>query len=374
MPHSDRAALDGFFAELRRAWRMAGPPSYQDFEDLSMRVAAGAAKPSDRLLSRSTTQGILAGQRAQLPKWRWVARFHTVLRVAAEQAGADPRTLGTLADWKQQYEAAWNATAARPRLARAARGDTVTAGSGTGCASGTGRASGRPRAAGRATGLLVSEEDADRNPELTELLRAVGQDWWHDYRDLVPDWLGVYLSLEPAASLIRAYETTLVPGLLQTEDYAAAAIKLSWLASDRATVARLVELRMRRQQFLHRPGAPRLWVIIDETAVRHRLGGAKTMRRQIRHLIDVSQQPNIRIQVIPLDTSVHAVAGGPITFLRFPAANLPDAVYLEQLTGTVYLPHQGVVNHYRNVLSRLGIEALSPAETTILLRDVLMEI
>jgi hypothetical protein len=353
MYYRDRAALDGFFAELRQVWTLAGPPSYQDFEKLSMKVK-GPAGADGEWLPRSTTQDILSGRRRQPPKWRWVARFIMVLRVAAEQAGVNPDKLGTLAEWKQKHEAVRAALAASREFALAAGGD------------------------GALTAGLTTSAECDpewvRDPELAALLRTVGQDWWHEYRDLVPDWFGAYLSLEPAASLIRAYETMLVPGWLQTEAYAETAIRLSWITLNPAAVSRLVEFRMRRRQILARPDAPKLWVIIDETAVRRRLGSANTMRAQISHLIRVSQQRNITVQVVPLETSVHALAGGPITFLRFPRSDMRDVVYLEQLTGALYLPRQGDVSHYMSVLSGLAIEALSPAETTDFLREVLLDI
>jgi hypothetical protein len=369
MPH-DRAALDGFFAELRRVWTMAGPPSYEDFKKLSTKVKgpAQAGGPWVDVLSRSTTQDILAGRRHHPPKWQWVARFLTVLRAAAAEAGVDPDSLGTLAEWKKRHEAACAAVASMSQMARVAGGGHVQASGST-----TSPEYGRARVPRQATGPVLDEEDAHPDTTLASLLRTVGREWWHDYRDLVPDWFGAYLSLEPAASLIRAYDTTLVPGLLQTEAYAEAAIRIASLTSDQAAVRPRVELRMRRQQLLNRPDAPKLWVIIDEAAVRRRFGSAKTMRGQITHLIEVSQQPNITVQVIPLDTSVHAVAGGPITFLRFARSHLPDVVYLEQLTGALYLPSQGDVSHYITVLGRLAIEALEPAATADFLREILLE-
>lgn len=311
----NRTAMDGFIAELRRAWTMAGPPSYEDLRKLSTRVDGPSRDgPSRSVLSRSTTQDILAGHRQHPPRWQWVARFVTVLKAAAAEAGVDPECLGTRAEWKQKHEAAFAAPA-----------------------------------------------EPGNEPEK--------RDWWHEYRDLVPDWFATYLSLEPAATLIRAYETTVVPGLLQTRDYAEAAIRVSSRGLGEEAIRRLVDLRMRRQRILFRPDAPRLWVCIDEAALRHRLGSAETMRGQISHLIDMARRPNIAIQIIPLDTSINAMAGGPIGFLRFSRADVPDLVYLEQLTGALYLSRSGDVSHYMTVLDSLGIESLSPAESVKLLTE-----
>lgn len=366
MPDRDRAALDNFIADLRQVWTMAGPPSYEEFRKLSMRVKGPAE--ADRLwLFRSTTQDILAGRRQQPPKWRWVARFITVLRVAAEEAGVDPNNIGRLEEWKRKHEAVCRATITEPWPVQAAGGTVLMPDF-------AGRTRGGTRAPGRMTSMLLDEKDAARDPELATLVQAIGQNWWSDYQDLVPDWHRAYLSLEPAASLIRAYETTVVPGWLQTEEYATAALELSRLTLDQPTIARLVELRMHQQQFLVRESGPKLWIVTDETVVRRRLGGRETMRAQVRHLIEVSQRPNITIQLIPSDTSVHAVAGGPITCLRFPSSDLPDVVYLEQLTGATYLLHSRDVSHYRQVLNRLGVEALPPEATRDYLGEILAEI
>jgi hypothetical protein len=363
MPHGDRAALDGFIDELRRVWVIAGPPTYQDFEKLSMKVS-GPAETGGMCLPRSTTQDVLAGRRQQPPKWRWVARFITVLRVAAAEAGVDPGCVGTLVEWKRKHLGACTAfSAAEPAQAA---GDDPAAPAITGPL-------GRPRGARPGTGLLLADREAGTDLALAALLRAAGQDWWRGYRDVVPGWRGAYLSLESAASQIRVYDTSLVHALLQTQEYAEAAIRISAPDLSQASVARLAELRMHRQQMLARPEAPALWAIVDETAVRRRLGDAQTMRAQIRHLIEISHQPNITIQVIPSDTSVHAVAGGPITFLRFPRTDLPDVVYLEQLTGALYLSRKEDVSHYMTVLGGLAIEALEPAETTDFLREILMK-
>lgn len=374
-PHSDRAAVDGFITELRRVWKMAGPPSYQDFEKLSMKVK-GSAEAGGMYLPRSTTQDILAGRRQQPPRWRWVATFITVLRMAAAEVGVDPGSLGTLAEWKEKHEAACAAVAAATQLAHVAGGGPAVA-----PGSAADPEYGDTRIPRQASGLVSCEDDIQRDAALASLLRTVGQQLWHDYRDFVPGWLGAYLSLEPAASLIRVYDTTLVPELLQTEEYADAAIRttLQRLGQSaqrlgKAAVSRLVELRMRRQQLLIRPDTPLLWAIIDETVLRRRLGSAETMRAQIRRLIEISQKPSVTIQVIPLGIRIYTVVGSPITFLRFPHADSPDMVYLEQLTGALYLTCERDVSPYREVLEYLGIEALNPFASTDFLRKVLLEI
>ncbi len=327
----------------------------------------GPAEVGTEWLSRSTTQDILAGRRRQPPKWRWVARFITVLRVAAQEAGVDPERIGTLAEWKGKHEIACAATTADQGLACAAGKEALASDF-------AGRRREAACASPRAASLLLDGEGARRDPVLEELLRTAGQDWWCEYGDLVPAWLRTYLSLEPAARLIRAYEPMLVPGWLQTEAYAAAAIRLTRPDLGRPAINRLVELRMRRQEFLARQDDARQWVIVEETAVRRRFGRVKAMRTQIKHLIEVSEQASITIQVIPVATKVHAVAGGPITFLRFPSSRLPDVVYLEQLTGALYLLRSDDVAHYMGVLSALGVQALQPAATRDFLREILMEL
>jgi hypothetical protein len=367
MTQGDHSAVEGFFAELRRVWEDAGPPSYTEFEKLSKRVK-GPADGEAQWLSRSTTQHILAGRRSMPPKWQWVSRFITVLREAAKEVGVDPARIGDLQEWKQKHEAVRAAMAA-PELARAAGQDHPSALSTW--------PSGRPdpaRTPRKTSSFLPNEPALLRDQQLADQPRALRQDWWHEYRDLVPEWLGGYLSLEMAASLIRTYDTTLVPGLLQTEAYAAAVIKLASCTTGGAIVQRLVELRMHRQQRLVDADGPMLWAILEEGAVHYRFSDAKTMRAQIRHLIELSDLPNVTIQIIPANNNRYVITPCPITVLRFPLPGMPDVVYLEQLTGAVCLPYLGDADNYRSVLGYLSIEALTPAKTTGFLYQILREI
>jgi hypothetical protein len=368
MTRGDHSAAEGFFAELRRVWEEAGPPSYAEFEKLSKRVK-GPADGEAQWLSRSTTQHILAGRRSMPPKWQWVSRFITVLREAAKEVGVDPARIGDLREWKQKHEAVRAAMAA-PELARAAGGDRLLA-----LSTWPGRRPNPARTPRKTTSFLPNETELRRDLRLADQLRAIRQDWWHEYRDLVSERLGACLSLEMAASLIRTYDATLVPGLLQTEEYAAAVIRLASCTTGGAAVQRLVELRMHRQQRLVEADGPRLWVIFEEGAVHYRFGHTKTMRAQIRHLIEVSELPNVTIQIRPANNRYqYFLTSCPITILRFPRIEMPDLVYLEQLTGPVYLPYLGDADNYLAVLDYLTIEALTPAKTAGFLYQILREI
>jgi hypothetical protein len=197
-------------------------------------------------------------------------------------------------------------------------------------------------------------------------------DWWRAYRDVVPDWFGPYLSLEQAASIIRGYEAQFVPGLLQTEDYARAVLRLGHGDAPAAEVERRVGLRMKRQQLLRRPAAPRLWVIIDEAALRAVVGGTATMRAQLRHLTEVAELPCVSIEILPSRTG-HAAPGGPLTILRFPEDEIPDMVYLEQPSGAVYVDKLADIDRYRHIMNSLSVQAEPPTATTMILHQIIRE-
>jgi hypothetical protein len=131
---------------------------------------------------------------------------------------------------------------------------------------------------------------------------------------------------------------------------------------------------MARQEILTRPGAPKLWAVVDESALRRPLGGSEVMRAQIEHLIRVSELPNLVLQVLPFHVGGHAAAGGPVTILRFPQPDLPDIVYLEQLSSAVYLDKPGDVDNYTAVLDRVAVTAEPCAGTVSFLEQIAKEI
>jgi hypothetical protein len=216
--------------------------------------------------------------------------------------------------------------------------------------------------------------EAERAALLTLARQASTPGWWHQFADVLPSWFQPYLGLEAAASLIRTYEVQFVPGVLQTADYARAVILLGHADSSEADINRRTELRQVRQQILRRPNPPQLWAVIDEAVLRRPMGGPDVMRAQIETLVEASKVPNIQLQIIPFNTGGHAAAGGPFAILRFPEPELPDVVYVEQLTSAQYLDRREDVNHYAITMERVCVEAEPPYHTAGILEKILHEI
>jgi len=212
-------------------------------------------------------------------------------------------------------------------------------------------------------------DEKERETVRALAIRANSPGWWHDYADVLPNWFDSYVGLEEAASQIRAYQVQFVPGLLQTEDYARAVIMLGY--SNPKEINRRVKLRMARQAVLTKPDPPSLRVVLDEALLMRPIGGPRAMQAQLRHLIEMSQRPNVTIQVIPFKAGGHAAAGGPFSVLRFAENELPDVVYLEQLTSAQYLDKPDVVERYLGVMERLCVDALTPANSVKILRSMI---
>jgi hypothetical protein len=214
----------------------------------------------------------------------------------------------------------------------------------------------------------------ERDALLNLAQQANNPGWWHHFSDILPGWFQSYLGLEAAATLIRTYEIQFVPGLLQTADYARAVILLGHAGADADEIERRIDLRRQRQQILNRPDPPQLWVVIDEAVLRRPIGGAEVMKAQIEYLIEASKLPNIRMQIIPFHAGGHAAAGGPFAILRFPEPELPDVVYVEQLTSAIYLDKREDVDHYAIAMERVCIDAEPPNHTPEILEKLRHEI
>ncbi|MEV0229416.1 helix-turn-helix transcriptional regulator [Nonomuraea sp. NPDC050786] len=212
-------------------------------------------------------------------------------------------------------------------------------------------------------------DPAERDPLLALAKQANAPGWWHKYSDVLPSWFEVYIGLEGAASSMRTYENQFVPGLLQTPAYARAVIELAHERAPKAELDRRVAVRTTRQKRLE--SGLTVWAVIDEAVVRRTLGGPEIMRGQIAHLLDLTAERNVTVQIMPFDRGGHAAAGGPFSILRFPEPELPDVVYMEQLTSALYLDKPADSDHYMEVMDRLSIQAEEPKETRRFLESLL---
>ncbi|MFJ5304692.1 helix-turn-helix domain-containing protein [Streptomyces sp. NPDC088350] len=216
-------------------------------------------------------------------------------------------------------------------------------------------------------------DEAERATLLALAEEANSPAWWQHFNDVVPPWTQAYLGAEQAASLIRSFEVQRVPPLLQTPDYARASIRLAHAGSCGEELDRRVMLRMTRQRILRRRPAAQLWAVIDEAALRRPVGGIRTMRAQLRHLIEICRLPQVTVQVMPFLAGGHAAEAGPVTILRLPGGRLPDMVYLEQRVTALYPDKPNEIECYWDVMNRLVVEAESPDETPTILHRILQE-
>jgi hypothetical protein len=179
----------------------------------------------------------------------------------------------------------------------------------------------------------------------------------------------MYLGLEQSASILRTYEAQFVPGLLQTPEYARDVITLGpWSPAE---AERRIELRLRRQRLLTRADAPAFWAVVEETVLRRPAVSEEVLRAQVEHLVRMADLPNVTLQLVPESFGGHPVSGMPFTILRFAEPDLPDVVYLEQLTGALYLDRRNDVSHYSAALDSLCGQILTPDASRDVLRGLL---
>jgi hypothetical protein len=177
-------------------------------------------------------------------------------------------------------------------------------------------------------------DDPHQTDELVKLAKAARERaWWSGYRDIASAGLLQLIGYETAAFNVRTFETLLVPGLLQTEEYARAVIQQLEEGATAERVKALVEIRMRRQELLDRDDPPLLFFILDEAAVRRLIGGNAVMRRQIRKLIEMAARPNVTIEIVPFSAGAHPGLKGPFVVIEFRDPDDNDVLYLESARG-----------------------------------------
>jgi len=222
-------------------------------------------------------------------------------------------------------------------------------------------------------GLYDITDDETCSRVLTLARQASAPGWWSKYGDIMTDWFEEYLGLETAASIIRTFELQFVHGLFQTEAYARAVTLLGNTTAPAEEIDRRVSLRLKRQDLLTVPEPPQLWTVIDEGALRRPVGSHAVMREQMNRLIWIAGLRHVTLQIVPFARGGHAAAGGSFSILRFTEGNLPDVVYIEQLTSALYLDKREDVDHYLEVMNHLSDQALTPALSARFLAEIARE-
>ncbi|MBL7494436.1 helix-turn-helix domain-containing protein [Frankia sp. AgB1.9] len=213
-------------------------------------------------------------------------------------------------------------------------------------------------------------DETERDALLALAREANQQGWWQSYSDVLPSWFHPYIGLEESASQIRTYELQFIPGLLQTEDYARAVITRGALGAPKEVIDSRVNVRMNRQRVLARENPLRLWVVLDEAALRRPIGGDRIMHAQINHLLELISSPFLTLQVMPFAFGGHTAEGGAFSILRFPDPDMADIVYLEQLFGAAYLDKREEVDRYTIAMDRLCLDSSTPDRTADVLRKI----
>ncbi|MER6715045.1 helix-turn-helix transcriptional regulator [Streptomyces sp. NPDC000877] len=187
--------------------------------------------------------------------------------------------------------------------------------------------------------------------------------WWHAYRGVLPPTYRDFISLESQASAMRTLETTVVPGLLQTPEYARAVTRaaVEGLSEDRLDT--LVEVRLARQDVLRADPPLELSAVLDEAVLRREVGGPGVMARQLERLVEAARLPQVRLQVLPFAAGAHIGVTGPFVVFSFSSTSDLDVVVLDHLTSSLYLERKEDLRAYTEAFNTLQIHALSPEDS-----------
>ncbi|GHI97793.1 MULTISPECIES: DUF5753 domain-containing protein [Streptomyces] len=212
----------------------------------------------------------------------------------------------------------------------------------------------------------AGQQETDEFVSLAEQANKPG--WWHAYRDVLPSWFTAYVSLETGASTLRTYEPHYVTGLLQTPAYARGVLSGGFPNGTDDELERRVHLRLRRQGLLDRENAPTLWVVMEEAVLHRVVGGPDVMREQIDRLLEVSELDHVSIDILPFEVGAHVGACAPFTYFRFEEPELPDIVYSEILSASVYLDQRDDVVAHLEAHNRMSLMTSSRAGKALLNR------
>jgi hypothetical protein len=202
---------------------------------------------------------------------------------------------------------------------------------------------------------------ADQRGEVLALVREARQrGWWHSYSDALPEPFTAYVGLEQDAASLAHYSAELVPGLLQTEDYARAIRRAVLLTDTDETAERWLAVRSQRQARLRDDHPVTYWVVLNEAVLARPVGGRDVMRGQLRHLLEVADLPNVTLQVLGFEAGAHAAIDGSFTVIRFADQAAPDVIYIENATSCLYLERDQEVGRFTLIFDHVRARAHDP--------------
>jgi hypothetical protein len=222
--------------------------------------------------------------------------------------------------------------------------------------------------------------------ELTEALMGLAKEtkargWWHAYGDVIPEWFDVYIGLEEAASQLSWYETELVPGLFQTEDYARILIKADHPDDHEDEIDRRVRVRVTRQALVRRAiDPPEIHVVLNESILRRPVGAPTVMASQLDRLAGSADLPNVSLRVVPFAAGFHlGQLTGPFEILRFPRSvngrdSEPPTIYADGFTGALYLDKPHEIERYTRAFDTISALSLDEPSSRDLIRHAAEEL
>ncbi|WP_306317565.1 MULTISPECIES: helix-turn-helix transcriptional regulator [unclassified Streptomyces] len=216
-----------------------------------------------------------------------------------------------------------------------------------------------------------------RDPQVRDLVVALagvqevgGHHWWHAYRGLLPPAYRDFISLESQACRIRTLETSVVPGLLQTPEYAHAVTRSVLNGAPDRHINALVEVRLARQDVLRAEPPLQLTAVLDEAVLRREVGGSGVLKRQLAHLAKAAYMPHVRIHVLPFSAGGHIGLTGPFVVFSFPNTSDLDVVVLDHLTSSLYLERKEDLKAYTDAFDALLLHARSPEDSLEFIAEI----
>lgn len=217
-------------------------------------------------------------------------------------------------------------------------------------------------------------DKAQRDYLITLAREGRQRGWWHSYDDVgLSKEYTTYIDFEAGTKALYTFQGTMLPGLLQTRDYALALIKEGPAEISDAEAERRLDLRMERQRILTSEDPLRLWVVLDEAVLHRQVGGPDVMRSQLEHLLEVTKLALVTLQVISFDAGAHSGTTGPFTILEFPDPRDPQAVYVDTPAGELFVEQLEEVRRFQTAFERLRATALSPRDSIAMIAEITAE-